>query len=173
MGWDGWERSLAASKASSQLPAMVQGLPHVRDLCTIQGVAALYRSRFPFCSSLLSLFSAQTTQSTCFTHTSALFVSQSPGRETGVIQRPSQHRPVLQAEPSPPSIQCIAARCQQWVEPVPDLPFSHLPFPIAVWDLPLGPKGWMRTLPVAARMVGHSCVAKHDRSTASHGTALL
>lgn len=76
-----WERSLAAPRALPQLPAMVQGLPHIRDLCTIQGAAAPYHSRFPLCSSMLSLLSSQTTQTSCFTHTSALFISQSPGRE--------------------------------------------------------------------------------------------
>lgn len=90
---------------------MVQSLRHARHLCTIWVATTLKHIRFPLCSSLLSLLPSQTTRTTCFAHTSALFISQSPWREKGVIQCPSQHRSVLQAEPLPPSMQCIAARC--------------------------------------------------------------
>lgn len=58
----------------------------------------------------------------------------------------------------------MAARCWQWVEPTPKS-FSHLPIPIPGWDLLLGQKGWMRTLPVAAWMVGHGCIAEGDCSS--------
>lgn len=62
-----WERSLADPRASARLPAMAQGLPHVRDLCTVLGAAAPYHGRFPLRSSLLSLLPSQATQTTCFT----------------------------------------------------------------------------------------------------------
>lgn len=83
--------------------------------CTIQGLPRCTGASFPSAAALLSPLPNQP-DNLLHSHLSLVYLPGSREGE-GVMQHPIQHCPVAQAELPPPSIEHIAARCQQWIQP--------------------------------------------------------